>query len=172
MRLPGGFQTERLVEMLEEGYGGEQMLEIERDIMQHGVRFQAYLDIGNQPASCWPGRPYRIIISGDVRTREKEPREADCLPAGSCMSGNVHVRLREKGGGQKWPCCTSLSSSMGSALFFLGEYANMILMRCGALHLTFVGLPSSGACVPAFLCNKPLRPKTSGRWSRGAFGEG
>ncbi|KAK7231250.1 hypothetical protein RIF29_48425 [Crotalaria pallida] len=77
------------------------------------------------------------------------------------MSGNVHVRLREKGGGQKWPCCTSLSSSMGSALFFLGEYANMILMRCGALHLTFVGLPSSGACVPAFLCNKPLRPKTS-----------
>lgn len=69
------------------------------------------------------------------------------------MSGNVHVRLREKGGGQKWPCCTSLSSSMGSALSFLGEYANMILMRCGALHLTFVGLPSSGACVPAFLCN-------------------
>jgi len=88
------------------------------------------------------------------------------------MSGNVHVRLCEKGGGQKWPCCTSLSSSMGSALFFLGEYANMILMRCGALHLSFVGLPSSGACVPAFLCNKPLRPKTSGRWSRGAFGEG
>ncbi|GMN28768.1 hypothetical protein TIFTF001_046267 [Ficus carica] len=98
--------------------------------------------------------------------------KANCLLAGSCMSGNVHVRLREKGGGQKWPCCTSLSSSMGSALFFLGEYANMILMRCGALHLTFVGLPSSGACVPAFLCNKPLRPKTSGRWSRVAFGEG
>lgn len=22
------------------------------------------------------------------------------------MSSNVHVRLREKGGGQKWPCCT------------------------------------------------------------------
>nr|GEV28646.1 putative reverse transcriptase domain-containing protein [Tanacetum cinerariifolium] len=64
----------------------------------------------------------------------------------SCMSGNVHVRLREKGGGQKWPCCTSLSSSMGSALSFLGEYANMILMRCGALHLTFVRLPSLGAC--------------------------
>jgi NADH:ubiquinone oxidoreductase subunit H len=63
-------------------------------------------------------------------------------------------------------------SSMGFALFFLGEYANMILMRCGALHLTFVGLPSSGACVPAFLCNKPLRLKTSGRWSRGAFGKG
>jgi len=31
-------------------------------------------------------------------------------------------------------------SSMGFALFFLGEYANMILMRCGALHLTFVRL--------------------------------
>jgi NADH-quinone oxidoreductase subunit H len=29
-------------------------------------------------------------------------------------------------------------SSMGFALSFLGEYANMILMRCGALHLTFV----------------------------------
>ncbi|MFS8025915.1 hypothetical protein Hanom_Chr16g01480771 [Helianthus anomalus] len=71
------------------------------------------------------------------------------------MSGNVHVRLREKGGGQKWPCCTSLSSSMGYALSFLGEYANMILMRCGALHLTFLGLPSSGAYVPAFLRNKP-----------------
>ncbi|KAK8484094.1 hypothetical protein V6N11_027696 [Hibiscus sabdariffa] len=38
----------------------------------------------------------------------------------------------------------------------------MILMRCGALHLTFVGLLSSGACVLVFLCNKPLRPKTSG----------
>lgn len=37
------------------------------------------------------------------------------------MSGNVHVRLREKGGGQKWPCCTSLSSSMGSALSFFGR---------------------------------------------------
>ncbi|KAG8364534.1 hypothetical protein BUALT_Bualt18G0007100 [Buddleja alternifolia] len=44
-------------------------------------------------------------------------------------------------------------------------------MRCGALHLIFVGLPFSGACVPAFLCNKPLRPKTSGRWSCGAFGK-
>lgn len=66
------------------------------------------------------------------------------------MSGNVHVRLFEKVE-LTFPCCTSLSSSMGSALFFLGEYANMILMRCGALHLTFVGLPSSGACVLAFL---------------------
>ena len=37
------------------------------------------------------------------------------------MSGNVHVRLHEKGGGQKWPCCTSLSSSIGSALFSLGR---------------------------------------------------
>ncbi|KAI3886391.1 hypothetical protein MKW92_039713 [Papaver armeniacum] len=65
------------------------------------------------------------------------------------MSGNVQVRLCEKGGGQKWPCCTSLPSSMGSALSFLGEYANMILMRCEALHLTFVG---PGAC------NKSLWP--------------
>nr|WEB51567.1 Nad1 [Zea mays] len=37
----------------------------------------------------------------------------------------------------------NMPSSMGSALFFLGEYANMILMRCGALHLTFVGLSSA-----------------------------
>lgn len=64
------------------------------------------------------------------------------------MSGNVHVRLREKGGGQKWPCCTSLPSSMGSALSFLGEYANMILMRCGALHLTFVGASLFGSLRP------------------------
>jgi hypothetical protein len=87
------------------------------------------------------------------------------------MSGNAHVRLREKVD-RNGLCCTSLPSSMGSALFFLGEYANMILMRCGALHLKFVGLPSAVASVPAFLCNKPLRPKTSDRWSRGAFGEG
>ncbi|KAK4374975.1 hypothetical protein RND71_005652 [Anisodus tanguticus] len=45
-------------------------------------------------------------------------RKANCLLAGSSMSGNVHVQLCEKGGGQKWRCCTSLSSSMGSALFF------------------------------------------------------
>ncbi|KAM3251502.1 hypothetical protein P3L10_005572 [Capsicum annuum] len=88
------------------------------------------------------------------------------------MSGNVHVWLCEKGGGQKWPCCTPLTSSMGSALSFLEEYANMILMRCGALHLTFIGLLSLGACALAFLCNKPLRPKTSGRWFCGAFGKG
>jgi NADH:ubiquinone oxidoreductase subunit H len=31
-------------------------------------------------------------------------------------------------------------SSMGFAFSFSGEYANMILMRCGALHLTFVRL--------------------------------
>jgi NADH-quinone oxidoreductase subunit H len=31
-------------------------------------------------------------------------------------------------------------SSMGFALSFSGEYANMILMRCEALHLTFVRL--------------------------------
>ncbi|CAN7073287.1 unnamed protein product [Brassica oleracea var. botrytis] len=100
-------------------------------------------------------------------------RKANCLLAGSCMSGNVHVRFREKGGGQKWPWRNPLlSSSMGSALFFLGEYANMILMRCGTLHLTFIGLPSLGACVPAFFCNKPLWPKISGRWSCVAFREG
>lgn len=50
-------------------------------------------------------------------------------------------------------------SSMGFALFFLGEYANMILMRCGALHLPFVGLrPSAGASVLfGALCSKPFR---------------
>ncbi|KAI3729087.1 hypothetical protein L6452_17735 [Arctium lappa] len=80
-------------------------------------------------------------------------RKTNCLLAGSLMSGKVYVWLREKGGGQKWPCCTSLSSSMGSALSFLGEYANMNLIRYGAFHLTFVGLPSSGACVLEFLCN-------------------
>ncbi|GKC32458.1 hypothetical protein Tco_1039752 [Tanacetum coccineum] len=60
--------------------------------------------------------PRSILTSGRIGGRK-----ANCLLAGSCMSGNVHVRLREKGGGQKWPCCTSLLSSMGSALSFLGE---------------------------------------------------
>ncbi|KAH0903404.1 LOW QUALITY PROTEIN: hypothetical protein HID58_042907 [Brassica napus] len=89
-------------------------------------------------------------------------RKANCLLAGSCMSGNVHVRFR------RW---TEMALEEIPALVFNG-YANMILMRCGTLHLTFVGLPSSGACVPAFLCNKPLWPKISGRWSCVAFGEG
>ena len=31
---------------------------------------------------------------------------------------------------------------------FLGEYANMILMRCGALHLTLIGIFFAGARVP------------------------
>ena len=48
---------------------------------------------------------------------------------------------------------------MGFALFLSGEYANMILMRCGALHPTFVELPlSAGASVPLrALCSKLLR---------------
>lgn len=50
-------------------------------------------------------------------------------------------------------------SPMGFAPSLPGEYANMILMRCGALHLTLVGLqPSAGASVPSrALCSKPLR---------------
>ncbi|KAL0281801.1 UNVERIFIED_CONTAM: hypothetical protein Sradi_7285600 [Sesamum radiatum] len=98
-------------------------------------------------------------------------RKANCLLAGSCMSVNVHVRLREKGGGQKWPCCTSLSSSMGSAFFFwrVCQY-DLNEVRGFASDIRWASL--FGACVPAFLCNKPLRPKTSGRWSRGAFGKG
>lgn len=39
--------------------------------------------------------------------------------ARSCMRGNVRVWLFEKYIGQKWPCCNSLSSSMGSTLSFL-----------------------------------------------------
>ncbi|MCI81401.1 hypothetical protein A2U01_0102674, partial [Trifolium medium] len=54
-RLPGGFQTERLVEMLEEGYGGEQMLEIERDIMQHGVFRPIWTSAISLPLAGWPG---------------------------------------------------------------------------------------------------------------------
>jgi hypothetical protein len=37
MRLPGGFQVERLVEILEENYGGEKLLDIEIDMMQKGI---------------------------------------------------------------------------------------------------------------------------------------
>ncbi|KAK4438763.1 hypothetical protein Salat_0210900 [Sesamum alatum] len=40
----------------------------------------------------------------------------------------------------------------GLLFFFLGEYANMILMRCGALHLTFVGLPFFGSLRPGIFC--------------------
>lgn len=54
------------------------------------------------------------------------------------------VRRAVDGNGHR----TLLSSSMGFALFFLGEYANMIPMRCGALHLTFVGPLPAGASVP------------------------
>lgn len=55
------------------------------------------------------------------------------------MSDNFHLRLREKGGGWKWPFCTSLSSSTGFALFYLYiflkvEQANTILMRSGTLQ--------------------------------------
>ncbi|MCO5562175.1 hypothetical protein L7F22_066861 [Adiantum nelumboides] len=47
---------------------------------------------------------------------------------------------------------------MGFAPFLLGEYANMILMRCGALYLTFVEFPLS-ARASVFLralCSKLL----------------
>jgi len=37
--------------------------------MEGGTEDQrAYLDIGNQPASCWPSR---VIISGDVHGRRR-----------------------------------------------------------------------------------------------------
>uniref|UniRef100_K4D8K7 DUF8018 domain-containing protein n=1 Tax=Solanum lycopersicum TaxID=4081 RepID=K4D8K7_SOLLC len=66
----------------------------------------------------------------------KGKMKANCLLAGSCMSGNVHVRLREKGGGQKWPCCTSLSSSMGFALSFLGDtHFEMISTPCSPVQV-------------------------------------
>ncbi len=49
-------------------------------------------------------------------------------------------------------------SSMGFALSFSREYVNMILMRCEALHLTFVRLqPSTRAGVLLrAVCSKPL----------------
>lgn len=38
--------------------------------MEGGTEDQrAYLDIGNQPASCWPSR---VIISGDVHGRRSQ----------------------------------------------------------------------------------------------------
>nr|GEX66215.1 maturase, mitochondrial [Tanacetum cinerariifolium] len=94
-----------------------------------------------------------LLASGDTDPKLKN---ANCLLAGSCMSDNVHVRLREKGSRQKWPCYTSLSSLMGYALSFLGEYDNMILMRCRALHLTFIRLPSLGACYRYFCAINPF----------------
>ena len=43
--------------------------------------------------------------------------------------------------------CDVEYSLMGFALLSLGEYANMILMRCKTLHLTFVGLWPSTRCI-------------------------
>lgn len=53
---------------------------------------------------------------------------------------------------------TLLPSSMGFALFFSGEYANTISMRCGALHLTLVGMnpPAGASALSRALCSKPL----------------
>jgi ribosomal protein S19 len=42
MRLPGGFQAERLVEILEERYGGTAMIEIERDLRLRGLSSPFY----------------------------------------------------------------------------------------------------------------------------------
>lgn len=42
--------------------------------MEGGTEDQrAYLDIGNQPASCWPSR---VIISGDVMYTGEGARES------------------------------------------------------------------------------------------------
>ncbi|GJV83480.1 putative ribonuclease H-like domain-containing protein [Tanacetum coccineum] len=74
--------------------------------------------------SCWEERARNDLLKDYKVLKWQDRGKANCLLAGSYMSDNVHVQLREKGGGQKWPCCISLSSSMGFALSFLGEYAN------------------------------------------------
>ncbi|GJR20896.1 cysteine-rich receptor-like protein kinase 8 [Tanacetum coccineum] len=105
-----------------------------------------------------------VSVSSPVSNSENTQTES----ASSNQPSPPHIPIRRSSRQTNLPTklkyfvLTHTPRAMGSALSFLGEYANMILMRRGALHLTFVGLPSSGACVPAFLCNKPLRPKTSG----------
>ncbi|GFP91539.1 hypothetical protein PHJA_001297900 [Phtheirospermum japonicum] len=42
IRIPAGFQTERLSEMLEEEYGGEEMIKISDDMRQKGVHSHFY----------------------------------------------------------------------------------------------------------------------------------
>ncbi|KAK9081114.1 hypothetical protein Scep_030969 [Stephania cephalantha] len=62
MQLPGGFKTERLVEMLEEKYGAQEMIPIERDMRENGAKSigagaatiasaGAAVGIGNVPSS-------------------------------------------------------------------------------------------------------------------------
>jgi len=82
------------------------------------------------------------------------------------MSGNVHVRLREKVDGNLLYLTPVFN---GVCSFFFGRVCQYDLneVRGFASDIRWAFL-----CVPAFLCNKPLRPKTSDRWSRGAFGEG
>ncbi|KAM3265621.1 hypothetical protein P3L10_002615 [Capsicum annuum] len=40
-------------------------------------------------------------VNFDSFSQLKGKRKANCFLAGSCMSSNIHVWLREKGGGQK-----------------------------------------------------------------------
>ena len=42
MRLPGGFQTERIVDMLEETYGPDALIEIEKEIRRKGLNSLFY----------------------------------------------------------------------------------------------------------------------------------
>lgn len=44
MRIPGGFQTERLVEMLEEQYGGGKLLDIQEDMEQNRLKSAFYAE--------------------------------------------------------------------------------------------------------------------------------
>ncbi|KAH0922444.1 LOW QUALITY PROTEIN: hypothetical protein HID58_022462, partial [Brassica napus] len=67
---------------------------------------------------------WQAFLGGSIGFCERDAlnyhRKANCLLDGRCMSGNVHVRFREKGGGQKWSWRNPLlSSSMGS--FFFGR---------------------------------------------------
>ena len=89
------------------------------------------------------------------------------------MSGNVHVRFREKGGGKQKLTLLYLTLVFnGVCSFFFGRVCQYDLneVRGFASDIRWASL--FGSLRPGVLCNKPLRPKTSGRWSRVAFGEG
>ncbi|CAI9115414.1 OLC1v1016314C1 [Oldenlandia corymbosa var. corymbosa] len=107
-----GFLTENLEAWEYEGPALEHYNKID-EVVQTVAREERASELYKQFFEHFSDAKFRRSFGLPLPDRD---RKANPLLAGSCMSGNFHVRLREKGDGQKWPCCTSLSSSMGSAL--------------------------------------------------------
>ena len=124
------------------------------------------------------------LLTEDGRKMNKEEKEALVTKTVREMLANKHYRIevdkimsqsaRESISHEysleiKGDTVVSGLPFMGVCSFFFGRVCQYDLneVRGFASDIRWAFL-----CVPAFLCNKPLRPKTSDRWSRGAFGEG